>query len=238
MPPLIGALLTLASLLHISDARAPRTRGQQLLLRAADSAASAAGLLPVALPATSPCAVYRKGERKERVSTECVKYNKAGSCHVRARGGGGFSLLCRPPDALLLGGACRQPPATPCPPLPNPSAPQEIEACELHITRTYLESIHDVGRAISRAAVAYTINVAAAGVSALTTVDLAKIGITPENAVAAQESLRKIADTPLTWLETADMPEPAQIWVAATLVEMTADKTKEATTATATGDVQ
>ena len=93
MPPLIGALLTLASLLHISDARAPRTRGQQLLLRAADSAASAAGLLPVALPATSPCAVYRKGERKERVSTECVKYNKAGSCHVRARGGGVLSAL-------------------------------------------------------------------------------------------------------------------------------------------------
>ena len=102
MPPLIGALLTLASLLHISDARAPRTRGQQLL-RAADSAASAAGLLPVALPATSTCAVYRKGERKERVSAECVKYDKPGSCHVRARAGGGS--LCSVDHLLLCCGA-------------------------------------------------------------------------------------------------------------------------------------
>jgi hypothetical protein len=106
MSPLLRALLVLASLAHLSDARAPRTRSQQLLLRSADS--SSAGVAPVALPPASACSVYRDGAvRKERVSAECVSHNKAGSCHVRYWG-------------VDDGGA---PPPPPPPPAPRPASP-------------------------------------------------------------------------------------------------------------------
>lgn len=113
--------------------------------------------------------------------------------------------------------------------------------CELHITRSYLESIPDLGRAVSRAAAAYIITVADAAVTALTTVNLeslnlASIGIAPASVAAAQESLRAIADAPVTWMEHSDVPAAAQIWVAGTLVEMAQDKAKEAATAAAAPD--